>query len=125
MTGYAGLKEDSGFNVAGTVAAATGRPRAAATVTAKPTASVSIYWPFIAYSLARLSSGIHNGRPYNPPSLARTSSFTRLPSTVFPASLAIAAFITFPVSLELVAPVSARAAITAASNSWSLAAAGR
>ncbi len=39
------------------------------------------------------------------PSLRRTSSFTALPSTVLPASSAMTAFITFPMSLGDVAPV--------------------
>ena len=46
-------------------------------------------------------------------SFARTSSLTFLPSTVLPASRAITAFITLPMSLALVAPVSAIAAATA------------
>ena len=59
------------------------------------------------------------------PSFALTVSLTFLPSTVFPASPAMVAFMTFPMSLALVAPVSAMAAVTAATMSSSEADAGR
>ena len=58
-------------------------------------------------------------------SFAFTASLTFLPSTVLPASAAIVAFMTLPMSLALVAPVSAIAAATAAAISSSDAEAGR
>ena len=60
-----------------------------------------------------------------PPRCLRTSSFTVLPSTFCPASFAITAFMTRPMSLGDVAPVSAMAAATAASTVAESAAAGR
>lgn len=60
-----------------------------------------------------------------PASFAFTASLTFLPSTVFPASPAMVAFITLPMSFALVAPVSAIAAATAAATSSSEAEAGR
>ncbi len=61
------------------------------------------------------------------PSRLRTASFTRLPSAVVPpaASAASAAFITLPMSLGEVAPVSATAFSTAAAISSSVTSAGR
>ena len=50
------------------------------------------------------------------PSLAFTASLTFLPSTVFPASPAITAFMTLPMSLALAAPVSAIAAVDGRGN---------
>ena len=61
----------------------------------------------------------------NQPSFAFTLSLTFFPSTVLPASPAMTAFMTFPISLALVAPVSAMAAVTAAAISSSDADAGR
>ena len=51
------------------------------------------------------------------PSLRRTSSFTAFPSTVLPASSAITAFMTRPMSFCDAAPVDAMAASTACSSS--------
>src|SRR6188508_1141969 len=59
------------------------------------------------------------------PSLAFTVSLTFFPSTVLPASPAMVAFMTLPMSFALVAPVSAMAAATAATISSSDADAGR
>jgi len=50
-------------------------------------------------------------------SLRRTVSLTTLPSTVWPASFAMAAFMTRPMSLMDVAPVSVIASATARSTS--------
>ena len=54
-----------------------------------------------------------------------TFSLRALPSTVLPARRACAAFITTPICLREVTPVSANAAATASSNSAAVAAAGR
>ena len=61
----------------------------------------------------------------NQPSFAFTVPLTFLPSTVLPASPAMTAFMTLPMSLALAAPVSAMAAVTAEAISSSDAAAGR
>src|ERR1035437_1948640 len=58
-------------------------------------------------------------------SLDLTLSLSAFPSTVFPVSFACTAFITTPICLMEVAPVSAMAAARAASTSSSLAPAGR
>src|ERR1039457_3996886 len=58
-------------------------------------------------------------------SLDLTLSLSALPSTVFPANFACAAFMTRPICLREVAPVSAKAASMAASISSTLAPAGR
>ena len=58
-------------------------------------------------------------------SCALTASLTSLPSTLAPASPAIAAFITLPKSLALVAPVAAMAAATASAMASGLADGGR
>src|SRR2546428_700553 len=70
--------------------------------------------PFVIYHLAFIIHHCHVA------SLARTFSLTRLPSALLPASLAIVAFITLPMSLAphppgLAPAVSAIAAATAAS----------
>ena len=57
-------------------------------------------------------------------SRALTASLTSLPSTLAPASVAIAAFMTLPKSFALVAPVSAMAAVTASAIVSGLAAGG-
>src|SRR3990167_6976254 len=53
------------------------------------------------------------GRQIQAPSFLRTSSLTALPSTFWPASRAMAAFMTRPMSLADAAPVSAIASVTA------------
>ena len=58
------------------------------------------------------------------PSFRRTASFTVFPSAVFPASFGMTAFMTFPMSFAVDAPVSAIAAVTAASISSAVAAGG-
>ena len=58
-------------------------------------------------------------------SWAFTASLTSLPSTLAPASRAMAAFMTLPKSFALVAPVSAIAAVTAAAMASGLADGGR
>ena len=72
------------------------------------------------------SAGPPSRRPAYP-SFFFTASFTRLPSAVFPpaARAASAAFITLPMSLGDVAPVSATACSTAAAISSSVTPAGR
>src|SRR5439155_14357890 len=69
--------------------------------------------------------GAREGRRRQAPSLRRTSSLTALPSTVCPASFAIAAFITRPMSFADAAPVSAMASVTARSSAAGSIAGGR
>ena len=58
-------------------------------------------------------------------SWALTASLTSLPSTLAPASRAMAAFMTLPKSFAPAAPVSAMAAVTAAAMASGLADGGR
>jgi hypothetical protein len=69
--------------------------------------------------------GSDERRPYAVASFRRTSSLTVLPSTLCPASFAIAAFITRPMSLADVAPVSEIASTTARSIATGSTAGGR